>query len=315
LDREEAIAMSRETSCKSERRYGIRRVCQVLEFPRSTLYAQAKRQSSPVGPLQPLRRGPKPRIGDGKLLGTLRDDLASPPFQGEGHRKVWARLRWRQDIRVSRARVLRLMRDNALRSPHRRPQGRPHPHEERITTDRPNEVWGTDGIRIETIDEGWIWGFSAVDHFDACCVGIHAVKTGGNRFAALHPLSQGLQAEFGCLGADAGRGLALHMDHGTQYTSDEFLNQIKFWGVAPSFALCLPSHKPTAWLSALTERSRSRPSSDASSETSRMCGNVEDVRDAANEFRERYNRHWRLEKLGFMPSLEARQAYAMKMAA
>ena len=59
LDREEAIAMSRETSCKSERRYGIRRVCQVLEFPRSTLYAQAKRQSSPVGPLQPLRRGPK----------------------------------------------------------------------------------------------------------------------------------------------------------------------------------------------------------------------------------------------------------------
>ena len=188
------------------------------------------------GLCSPCAVAPKPRIGDGKLLGTLRNDLASPPFQGEGHRKVWARLRWRQGIRVSRAWVLRLMRDNALRSPHRRPQGRPHPHEGRITTDRPNEVWGTDGIRIETIDEDWIWGFSAVDHFDACCVGIHAVKT-GNRFAALHPLSQGLQAEFGCLGADAGRGLSLRMDHGTQYTSDDILNQIKFWGVAPSFAL------------------------------------------------------------------------------
>jgi hypothetical protein len=33
--------------------------------------------------------------------------------------------------------------------------------------------------------------FSAVDHFDACCVGIHAAKV-GNRFAALQPIAQGL---------------------------------------------------------------------------------------------------------------------------
>ncbi|MCK7501150.1 MAG: hypothetical protein MZW92_71765 [Comamonadaceae bacterium] len=51
-------------------------------------------------------------------------------------------------------------------------------------------MWGTDGIRIETVDEGWVWVFSAVDHFDACCVGIHAVKT-GNRFAALQPIAPG----------------------------------------------------------------------------------------------------------------------------
>jgi hypothetical protein len=31
--------------------------------------------------------------------------------------------------------------------------------------------------------------------------------------------------------------------------------------------------------------------------------------------RDRYNRHWRLEKLGFMSPLEARQAYAMKKTA
>ena len=92
------------------------------------------------------------------------------------------------------------------------------------------------GIRIETLDQGWVWVFSAVDHFDACCVGIQAVKI-GNRFAALQPIAQGLLAEFGATGADAGRGLALRMDHGTQYTANDFLNQVKFWGVAPSFAL------------------------------------------------------------------------------
>jgi hypothetical protein len=76
----------------------------------------------------------------------------------------------------------------------------------------------------------------AVDHYDACCVGIHAVKI-GNRFAALQPIAQGLKAEFGATGADAGRGLILRMDNGTQYTADDFLNQVKFWGITPKLRL------------------------------------------------------------------------------
>lgn len=136
---------------------------------------------------------------------------------------------------MSRARILHLMRENALLSPHRRPQGEPVTHDGLIQTTRPNELWSTDGIRIETVDQDWVWVFSAVDHFHACCVGLHVAKT-GNRFAVLQPVSQGRQAEFGTTGADAGRGLARRMDHGTQYTADGFLDQIKFWGVSPNFA-------------------------------------------------------------------------------
>lgn len=58
----------------------------------------------------------------------------------------------------------------------------------------------------------------------------------GDRFAALEPIAQGLERYFGGVHAQAGRGLALRMDHGTQYMSDHFLNQVKFWGLAPSFA-------------------------------------------------------------------------------
>lgn len=226
--------MSGETSEGTGKSYGLERVCRVLEFPRSTLYAQQARESATAMPLRPQRRGPKPTVADADLLAAIRADLQASPFTGEGHRKVWARLRIAHDIRVSRARVLRLMRENALLSPHRRPKGAPRRHDGSITTDRPNLMWGTDGIRIATVDEGWVWVFSAVDHFDACCVGIHAVKT-GNRFAALQPIAQGLHTEFGATGADAGRGLALRMDHGTQYTADDFINQVKFWGIAPSF--------------------------------------------------------------------------------
>ena len=63
-----------------------------------------------------------------------------------------------------------------------------------------------------------------------------AVCKQGTRFAALEPISQGLMATVGSVTADAGRGLSLRMDHGTQYLSDHFQNQLKYWGISPSFA-------------------------------------------------------------------------------
>lgn len=132
--------MSRETSVGTGKPYGLERVCRVLEFPRSTIYAQQQRQAATVVALHPARRGPKPKVLDADLLSAIRADLAASPFAGEGHRKVWARLRLLRGIRVSRARVLRLMRENQLLSPHRRPQGAPALHDGTITTDRPNEM-------------------------------------------------------------------------------------------------------------------------------------------------------------------------------
>jgi len=299
--------MSREISAGAGKPYGLERVCRVLEFPRSTIYAQQARESAKVVPLRPQRRGPKPKVPDAELLAAIRADLAASPFTGEGHRKVWARLRILRGIRVSRTRVLRLMRENALLSPHRRPQGEPVLHDGSIITDRPNEMWGTDGARIETVDDGWVWVFSAVDHFDACCVGTHVVKT-GNRFAALQPIAQGLKSEFGATGADAGRGLTLRMDHGTQYTADDFINQVKFWGIAPSFAFVAEPQT-----NGVAERFNRTLKEQAI--YGHIFKNVEEVRVAVTAFADRYNRHWRLEKLGFMSPLEARQAYALQEAA
>ncbi len=301
--------MSKTTSPSVGKPYGLQRVCRVLELPRSTIYAQGQRQAANVIPLHRARRGPKPKVSDADLLAAIRADLAASPFTGEGHRKIWARLRALRDIRVGRSRVLRLMRENQLLSPYRRPQGAQVAHDGTITTDRPNAMWGTDGIRIQTVEDGWVWVFSAVDHYDACCVDIHAIKT-GNRFAALQPIAQGLKAEFGATGADAGRGLILRMrmDNGTQYTADDFLNQVKFWGITPSFAFVAEPQT-----NGVAERFNRTLKEQAIH--GRLFKNVEEVRAAVTSFRDRYNRHWRLEKLGFMSPLEARQAYAMQKAA
>ncbi|SAL85203.1 transposase [Caballeronia terrestris] len=132
-------------------------------------------QATNVTPMVQRRRGPKPKMPDAELLKAIRDYLAASPFSGEGHRKVWARLRIVHDIRVSRTRVLR-MREHRLLSPHRQARGEPSLHDGRITTDRPNEMWGTDGVRIATVDDGMVWIFSSVDHCDGMCTGIHAAK-------------------------------------------------------------------------------------------------------------------------------------------
>ena len=61
----------------------------MLEFPRSTIYAQQARESAKVVPLFAQRRGPKPKVSDADLLAAIRCDLEASPFTGEGHRKVW----------------------------------------------------------------------------------------------------------------------------------------------------------------------------------------------------------------------------------
>jgi transposase InsO family protein len=80
-----------------------------------------------------------------------------------------------------------------------------------------------------------VWIFTAIEHWNTECVGWHGCKK-GDRYAALQPLSMALNDLYGGVQVDAARWLALRMDHGSQYLSDHFLNQLKFWGIDPSFA-------------------------------------------------------------------------------
>ena len=77
-------------------------------------------------------------------MAAIRADLARSPWTGEGHRKVWARLRVIDGIRVARKRVLRVMREHALLSPHRARTRTEAPHDRRIITKAPNVMWATD---------------------------------------------------------------------------------------------------------------------------------------------------------------------------
>jgi len=295
--------LSSATSPSSQRTYGVARVCRVFGVPRSTFYAHQRPE--PVGPAN--KRGPRTTISDAELLSLIREDLATTLFKGEGYRKVWARLRVQKAVHVGSKRVLRLMRDNHLLSPHRGRQGGPEAHDGKIITDAPNVMWGTDGTRILTADEGWVWLFTAVEHWSAECVGWHVCKK-GDRYAALEPIAMALENVFGSTAASVARGLSLRMDHGTQYLSDHFDKQIRFWGIEPSFAFV---EEPET--NGVAERFNRTLKEQAVH--GRVFRNLEEVRAAIADFVERYNEHWLVEKMGFASPRQARADYEMRLAA
>ncbi len=134
-----------------------------------------------------------------------------------------------------RNKLLRLMREHKLLSPYRGCRGTPQPHEGHIIIDAPNLMWGMDGSRILTLEDGWGWLFGTMKYWNAECVGWHVSKS-DSRFEALQPVAMGLTEIFRGAGPDVARGLALHLDHGSQYLSDHFLRQTHFHGITPSFA-------------------------------------------------------------------------------
>lgn len=226
--------MSRATSPSTRHRYGLARVCRVWRVARSTVYwRRAQAAIPPELPPVPRKRGPRTGMTDARLTERIRTLLTTAGFHGEGHRKVWARLRL-QGVRTSRARVLRLMRLAHLLAPQRvgRPHG-PRAHDGTIITERPDVMWGTDLTMTWTTHEGPACIFLAVDHCTAECVGLHASKR-GTRFEALEPIRQAVQASFGRYDAGGAAGLAVRHDHGSVYRSATFQDELAFLGITSS---------------------------------------------------------------------------------
>lgn len=222
--------MSRILSPSVSRVYGLDRVCRTWRVSRATVYRHRRVANRPEAPRR--RPGPQGPMSDATLATAIRTLLKDSPFHGEGYRKVWARLRV-ADIRTSPRRVLRVMRENGLLALQRPGSARgPRAHDGTITTDRVDEMWGTDLTTVLT-GEGQAAVFIAVDHCSAECVGIHASHR-ANRFEALEPIRQAVRVSFGAIGQDVATGLKIRHDHGSQYMSGDFQKEIRFLGATSS---------------------------------------------------------------------------------
>ena len=286
--------MSRVISPVTGKPYGLAAVCRVWQLARSGVY----RHLSASPPMAVQRRGPLGAMSDEALTTAIRGVLAASPFHGEGHRKVWARLRY-AGTRTSLRRVLRLMRQNNLLAPTRAgaPRG-PRNHDGTIIPDTVDAMWGTD-LTTTITGEGQAAVFVAVDHCSAECVGIHA-HARATRFQALEPIRQGVRQHFGGFARAIARGLAVRHDHGSQYMSDHFQKELAFLGIesSPAFVRA-PEGNGCAerFIRTLKENLL----------WVRVFNTIEELRQALLMFQETYNTTWLIERHGFLSPAEYRR--------
>src|SRR4051812_45481999 len=286
--------MSRTASPRSGMLYGLARVCRVWRTARATVYRH--RCPAPADPAR--RRGPAGPMPDAALVEAIRAILSASPFHGEGHRKLWARLRM-AGVRTSKRRLLRLMCHQGLLPPWRLgwPRGQRNPAGT-IIPDRIDDMWGTD-LTAPWTGQGQAAVFVAVDHRSAECIGIHAAAR-ATRFEALEPIRQGMRRHFAAFAKDVARGLSLRHDHGSQYMSDHFQKELAFLGIesSPAFVRA-PEGNGCAerFIRTLKENLL----------WVRTFDTVEQLRHALIEFREVYNTTWLIERHGFQPPAAIRQ--------
>ena len=213
-----------------------------------------------------------------------------------------ARLRVRE-VRTSMRCVLRLMRENGLLAPHRQPQPvEPKRHEGTILAERPNPMWGIDATVGFTLDEGRVAIFAVVNHSTAECLGIPVAKR-GTRFEALQPVRQAVREQFGGFAENIACGVRLRHDHGSQFMSDDFQAEIASLGIesSPAFVRepegngCIERFFRTLKEQLLWVRDFTT---------------LEELAGALEEFRQRYNVHWLLERLSFQSPRQVRREAA-----
>ena len=285
--------MSRQVSPSTSQVYGLQRVTRLWGVSRATIYRHRHRANA----VQRRKPGPQGAMTDEDLVQEIRRLLTDSPFHGEGYRKLWARLRF-AGLRTSRRRVLRLMREHGLLAHQRagRPRGS-RAHDGTITTERVDEMWGTDLASVMT-GEGQAEVFVAVDHCSAECVGLHASYR-ANRFEALEPVRQGVRERFGAFAKDIASGLALRHDHGSQYVSHHFQAEIRFLGVESSPAFIRePEGNGCAerFIRVLKENLL----------WIRRFDTIEELRLALVAFKQTYNQTWIIERHGYRTPAQVR---------
>ena len=246
--------------------------------------------------------GPQPLISDDELLGHIKSYLEAPVFYGEGYLKICKRLK-NKGTHAGKDRVYRVMLENNLLLGQRKENGSSRPHDGTITTEIPNKLWATDGKEFQTKEDGKCWFMGVIDHFNDEILSFH-VTNRFNTFTALEPIKIAIKKAYGSLekGVCKGVELALRADHGSQYQSKSFKNEINFLGLDFS-----PAFVRSPQCNGIIERFHRTINDQVFKNQSFL--NLEQARERIAEFIDRYNREWLLHRCDLTSPVAYRAEY------
>jgi len=274
------------------KKYPLSLVCAVVGVPRSSYYEYQKALRRERR--EHKKRGPKMQADDKRLLELIREVLQRSPFHTEGTKKVHRRLRAWFEVKASRARVNRLMREAGLLSPQRIEADRSEKaHEGTIIPDDIDQLWGTDGTQFGMANGRLLWLFAVIDHYSCELLGWHIIEVGqGDAWAALEPVKQALRKRRGALIQKAGTGIDIRHDWGPQYTAGDFRKELDFLGLgnSPGFV-----HEPET--NGVIERFFRTLKEECLWVTD--FESVEQARKIVSQWMEMYNAEWLIERNGY----------------
>ena len=202
--------------------HSVKRMCRVLEVSKSGYYAWCGRGAS------------KREEADAELVERIKT-IHEKSRGIYGAPRIHAELRDEHQIRCSRKRVARLMREAGVVGVHRRkyqgttrrdPKRDPYPDrvERQFTADEPNRLWVADATQHKT-NEGWLYLAVVIDAYSRLVVGWAFAE----RFTAELVLNA---LEMALWNRQPSKGVIHHSDHGSlgsldpvglsQYTSLAF---------------------------------------------------------------------------------------------
>lgn len=293
--------MMNDISATTDKKYTVSSILKAAEISRSCFYDKRKRG------LTNRKRGPKPIFSDEQVIEAVKKDIKNSHFHSEGYKKIHGRIR-NTNIICGKNRVYKLMRKNNLLAPIRpKSNGSSRLHDGKIITDLPNKMWGTDGKQFFTRKEGKCWLFSVIDHFNDEIHGYEVVKR-GDRFAAFEPVKKSIKKEYGSLNKDVVKdlGLFLRSDHGSQYDSNYFQNEIKYLGLKYS-----PAFVRSPECNGIIERFHRTINEQVFKIY--IFEDLEEARDIIGAFIYNYNRYWTLHRLGLQSPMDYRKKHAKGM--
>ena len=167
-------------------------------------------------------------------------------------------------------------------------------------------MWGTDMTTTITTQEGNASIFFTIDHCSSELVGIHAANR-GTRFEALEPLRQGISENFTTYDKDSACGLTLRHDHGSQFISKDFQEELQFLGIKSS-----PSYVREPQGNGIAERFVRTLKENLL--WIQHFKTVEELRLALLEFKKIYNNQWIIGRHGYKTPAQVKATQILKAA-
>jgi transposase InsO family protein len=180
-----------------------------------------------------MKRGPYAKVAErnAHLLDRIKAIKADHPFWG--YRRIWAHLRYVDQIPLGKHRVYRLMREHGLTvKPGAKLKASRKPSRPKPRPTRPNQWWGLDMTKVMIGGFGWIYVVVVLDWRTKKVVGHYA----GEQAKAEHwlaALDQAVNKQFPR--GVRGQGLQLMADNGSQPTSVSFMKACRVMGIRQAF--------------------------------------------------------------------------------